>query len=411
MPPLMPERLSTTLPCGMQVVAERTPSRAVYCGIVVKAGTRHEEQADTGMAHFVEHMTFKGTRRRTARQINGLLERRGGDIGAFTSKQETVYYAQVMPEDFALAADLLCDMVFCSTYPQAEIDKEAEVICDEIESYRDAPAELIFDDFESRLFPGSPLGRDVLGDADRLRSYTAADALRFVRRYYTPANCVFYACGDITASHVVRALTAATRMLSPVAVEKAEPPVVPAAPFMHRAEKGTHQAHVVVGAPVFGGNDARHTTLQLLNNLLGGPATNSRLNLALRERAGLVYTVDSYASCYPDIGLWVVYFGCDAHDTERCLRLVRRELARLADSPLPLRTLQAAQRQLVRQTRLACDNYESYALAFGKAFAHYGRHRDIARFCTEVEAVTPESLHAVAAEFLAPSRLSTLIYA
>ena len=407
-------RQASTLPTGLRIVMERSRSRAVYCGIVVKAGTRHEDEADSGMAHFLEHMTFKGTARRTARQLTGLLERRGGDLGAFTSKQETVYYAQVLPEDFPLAADLLCDIVFSSTYPQAEIEKEVEVICDEIASYRDAPAELIFDDFEGRLFPGHPLGRDVLGQPDRLRRYTTDDALRFARSHYRPDNCVFYLYGDTDFARARRAIEAAMGRAANHSTLPTPTPAdrVPAhsAPFHAQVEKGTHQAHVVIGAQTVSGNDPDHAALQLLNNLLGGPAPNSRLNLALRERAALVYSVDSYATSYPDAGLWTAYFGCDPADTSRCLRLVHRELLRLIDTPLSPRTLRAAQRQFTQQVRLACDNAESYALALGKTFAHYGRLRDVERFCHEVNSVTPDRLQALAARHLHPDRLSTLIY-
>ncbi len=410
-------RYNTTLPSGLRIVMEHSTSRAVYCGIVVCAGTRHEDAADSGMAHFVEHLSFKGTQRRTARQITGLLERRGGDVSAYTSKQETVYYAQVMPEDFALAADLLCDMVFCSTFPQAEINKEVEVICDEIESYRDAPAELIFDDFESRLFPDHPLGRDVLGEPERLRQYTTADALRFTNAYYRPNNCVFYVYGDIDFEKTERAIAKAMNLCGTQATaagisSNPNPSLVQSSPcvFKEEVHKSTHQAHVVVGSPTFGVSDPRHATLQLLNSILGGPAPNSRFNLALRERTGLVYTVDSYASLYPDAGMWVTYFGCDTADVSRCLRLLHREISHLTDHPLSERTLQAAKRQFIRQTRLACDNHEGYALALGKTFAHYGRHRDVEQFCAKIDAVTPNNLLEVARQLIATERLSTLIY-
>ena len=411
----MNERYAITLSNGLRVVMERSQSRAVYCGIVVKAGTRHEDEADSGMAHFVEHMTFKGTSRRTARQLTGLLERRGGDLCAFTSKQETVYYAQVLPEDFPLAADLLCDIVFYSLYPQTEINKEVEVICDEIGSYRDAPAELIFDEFESRLFPNYPLGRDVLGRPDRLRQYTTFDALRFTRRYYRPDNCVFYLYGNIDFERARRAIETAVKDVTPVApiVSATSNSAIPSdlsAPFFHETKKETHQAHVVIGTKTIGGNDADSVALQLLNNLLGGPAPNSRLNLALRERAALVYSVDSYATHYPDTGSWMAYFGCDPADVNRCLRIIRRELLRLIEKPLSQRTLCAIQRQFTRQVRLACDNAENYALALGKTFAHYDRHRDIDNFCARVEAVTSDRLQALAARYLHPDSLSTLIY-
>lgn len=202
------ERIETAvLPNGLRVVVEHTDGPVVNCGIVVSAGTRHEDGPDSGMAHFLEHMSFKGTAHRRSCHIARFLESVGGDLNAFTTKQETVYCATVMHEDFRRAADVLCDIVFRSIYPQAEIDKEVEVIADEIDSYRDAPAELIFDEFESLLFGNADgLGRDILGDADRLRQYTTADARRFADRYYRPENCTFYLVGSVSLKTVCHAL-------------------------------------------------------------------------------------------------------------------------------------------------------------------------------------------------------------
>lgn len=193
---------TSQLPNGLRIVVDTQPADVVHCGMVVGAGTRHEDEADCGMAHFIEHMSFKGTARRKAHHIARYLESVGGDLNAFTSKQETVYYATVLTAHFHRAADVLCDIVLRSTYPQAEIDREVDVICDEIDSYRDAPAELIFDEFESLMFQGQPLGRDILGTPRRLRQYRTADATRFARRWYTPARCTFYAVGNVTLSQV-----------------------------------------------------------------------------------------------------------------------------------------------------------------------------------------------------------------
>ncbi len=407
---------TASLPNGMKVIIERSTSRALYCGIVAKAGTRHEEPADSGMAHFMEHMAFKGTKQRTARAITGLLERRGGDLSAFTTKQETVYYAQVLPEDFHLAADLLCDIVFQSTYPQTEIDKEVEVICDEIESYRDSPSELIFDDFERLLFPDQPLGRDILGNPQRLRQYTTADALRFASKHYLPNNCVFYVYGnidEIRAQQIIsRALIGKACREQPLDSKSSKQAIEPkAAPsFYQEIHKDTHQAHVVLGAPTFGFMDPRYPAILLINNMLGGPAPNSRLNLSLRERAGLVYSVDSYLTTYPDAGLWTVYFGSDFKDVERCLRLIHKEIHNIANQPLSQRALKAAKRQYIRQTLLSLDNFENYAISLGKYYAHHGQPLNIDRYCQQIEALTAEQILSTAAEVFQTKRISTLIY-
>lgn len=295
-----------TLPCGLRIIHEPTASAVLYCGYVVMAGTRHEEAADSGMAHFIEHLSFKGTTHRRACHIVNGLERVGGDLNAYTTKQETVYYATVLKDDFRRAADLLTDIVFHSTFPQAEIDKEVEVICDEIDSYKDSPSEIIFDEFESLMYPGQPLGRDILGRAERLREYTTADALRFTRRYYHPQNAVFYVYGDVPFAQIVRTLE---RLLPPTDFADFIAPSVPQiAPVPQTVAhersvaKGTHQAHVLIGAPTFAGTDPRRFALLMLNNMLGGPGMNSRLNLSLREKAGLVYSIDAYLNTYPDTG-------------------------------------------------------------------------------------------------------------
>lgn len=403
-----------TLPCGLRVIHEPSTSQVVYCGYVVCAGTRHEEDADSGMAHFIEHMTFKGTERRRACHITNGLERVGGDLNAYTTKQETVYYATVLKEDFARAADLLTDIVFHSTFPQTEIDKEVEVICDEIESYKDSPSEIIFDEFEAMMFPAQPLGRDILGQADRLRQYTTADALRFVRRYYHPANTAFYVYGDVPFARIVRTLErllpASDFSATPVPIMNQPVPQPRLLGTERRVKRGTHQAHVLIGGPTFGGRDPRRFALLLLNNMLGGPGMNSRLNLSLREKAGLVYSVDSYLNTYPDTGFWNVYFGCDAHDIARCRRLLQRELNRFAEQTLSPVQLRAAQKQLCGQIGISTDAAEGYALALGKSFAHYHVHREVDQLIQHIQEITAEEVRAVAAEIYAPERLTTLIY-
>ena len=404
-----------TLSCGLRVIYEHKPSAVLYCGYVVCVGTRHEDVADSGMAHFIEHVTFKGTERRRACHITNGLERVGGDLNAYTTKQETVYYATVLKKDFARAADLLTDIVFHSVYPQGEIDKEVEVICDEIDSYKDSPSELIFDEFEAMMFEGQPLGRDILGNAERLRQYTTVDALRFARNYYRPTNAVFYVYGDVPFAQVVRVL----ERLLPVA-DFAQRPAFVAPPIAtpcaknirneRVVEKGTHQAHVLVGGPTFAGTDNRRFALVLLNNILGGPGMNSRLNISLRERAGLVYSVDSYLNTYPDAGFWNVYFGCDVHDVKRCRKLLERELCKFIDRELTPSQLAAAKKQLCGQIGISTDAAEGYALALGKTFAHYNRHRNVPRLIEDINGVTAKDLQQTAAEVYDPQKLTTLVY-
>ena len=403
-----------TLANGLRVIHEQTDSPVVYCGYVMCVGTRHEQPAESGMAHFIEHLTFKGTHRRRAWQISNGLERVGGELNAYTTKQETVYCATVLRPDFARAVDLLTDIVFHSTYPQAEIDREVEVICDEIDSFKDSPSELIFDEFESLVFEGCDLGRDILGEADRLRQYRTADALRFTHAHYRPDNAVFYIYGNVDFRRAVRQLE--RLMATAEALPSLHAPVptactlaLPPARTVYR-DRGTHQAHVLLGCPTYGGRHPSRFALLLLNNILGGPGMNARLNMLMRERAGLVYTVESNYSTYIDVGLWTVYFGCDADDVERCLRMVRRELQRMIDQPLTARQLAAAKKQFIGQIGISREARESYAISLGKTYAHYGTWRDLDALAQAVSALTSEELQAVAAEVFAADGLSLLVY-
>lgn len=411
---------TATLENGLRIIFEPSDSEVVYCGYLVCAGTRHEDEADHGMAHFIEHVSFKGTHRRRASQVNRYLERVGGDLNAFTNKQETVYCATVLRKDALKAVDLLTDMVFHSIYPQNEINKEVEVIVDEIDSYRDSPSELIFDEFEQMLFEGSSLGRDILGAPDRLRQYTTADARRFVDAHYRPDNCVFYLYGRCDFGKIVRALEKAHRSPRRMKteektesndfIEKTHPFAHPVKPFFCVVEKGTHQAHVIMGAPTFGSGDRRRFALLLLNNILGGPGMTSRLNMAVREKHGLVYSIDAYLNSYPDTGYWTIYFGCDADDVERCRKLVMREMERLIGKPLGTAGLKAAKAQICGQIGISCDNREGHSVALAKTYAHFGKHRDVAAVMKGIEAVTAEELQALAAEVYARENISVLIY-
>lgn len=402
-----------TLPNGLRIIHLPSASPVVYCGYCIAAGTRDERPGEEGMAHFCEHATFKGTGRRRSWHILNCLESVGGDLNAFTAKEETVYHAAILRDHFARAVDLLTDIVFHSRYPQQEIDKEVEVICDEIESYNDSPAELIYDEFENMLFSGHPLGHNILGRAERLRTFTSADALGFTRRLYRPDNAVFFAYGDIPFARVARLLEKATADFPPALPRGERPPgcLPPYGPREATADRGTHQAHVMIGTRAYSAHDDRRMALYLLNNLLGGPGMNARLNIALRERNGLVYTVDSSMVSYSDTGSWCIYFGCDPHDVRRCRRLIRRELDRVALRPLSPAQLAAAKKQLKGQLAVACDSRESFALDFAKGYLHYGREKDPEAIFGRIDAITADSIQQVARELFAPGSLTVLTYA
>ncbi len=402
-----------TLSNGLRVIHLASASPVVYCGFALRAGTRDELPGEEGLAHFCEHVTFKGTARRRPMQILNCLERVGGDLNAFTNKEDTVFYSALLREHLPRAVDLLADIVLHSTYPQAEIDKEVEVICDEIESYNDSPSELIYDQFENIVFSGHPLGHNILGTQERLRAYTTADALRFTGKHYRPENAVFFAYGDISFSRLVRLLERATsdfRAHAPLRERSLTTPVPPYTPREEAVSRGTHQAHVMTGSRGYDVNDSRRFTLYLMNNILGGPGMNARLNIALRERHGLVYTVDSSMVNYSDTGLWCAYFGCDPHDVAKCRRLVRRELDKMAEKPLSPTALAAAKRQIKGQIGVACDNRESFAIDFGRSYLHHGIEKDPARLMARVDEVTAEGIQAVAQDIFDKDRMTTLMF-
>ena len=411
-----------TLENGLRIIHLPSNSQVVYCGYDIAAGTRNELSGEEGLAHFCEHMSFKGTARRNAIQIINAIEGLGGELNAFTNKEDTVYYAVISKEHFSEAVNVLTDIVFHSQYPQHEIDKEVEVICDEIESYNDSPAELIYDEFENLLFEGHPLGHNILGNAEQLRTYTTADALRFVRRNYRPEKMVFFVYGDIDFKRLI----SSPKFLD-VPSGKAErgeikrglneiidtsicsDPLPPNLGGTYTIEKSTHQAHVMTGCQAYAYTDPRRMTLYLLNNILGGPGMNARLNLSLRERHGLVYTVESTMATYGDTGIWSIYFGCDHHDISRCRKLVRHELDRLMQKPLSPQQLTKAKRQLKGQLAIACDNREQFALDFGRSYLHHGHERDLETLYQRIDAITAEELQTVACDLFAPDHMTTLI--
>ena len=451
-----------TLDNGLRIIHLPSDSKVVYCGYQINAGTRNEEPGEEGLAHFCEHVTFKGTERRKAWHILNCLESVGGDLNAYTNKEGTVYYSAILKEHIARAVDLLSDIVFHSVYPQAEIDKEVEVICDEIESYNDSPAELIYDEFENILFKGSPLGHNILGTAEQVRAFKTEDALRFTQKLYRPDNAIFFAYGDIDFKKLVKLIQKALgecpkgrELACSTDCKSAETPTeeriaektptkeriaeetptgetpteeMEAGDANHKVQsskfnvqskvagqtivmqKNTHQAHVMIGTQAYDVNDDRRMPLYLLNNMLGGPGMNAKLNLALREHNGLVYTVESTMVAYGDTGTWSIYFGCDEHDVKRCLRLVRKELDKLMEKPLSEAQLRAAKKQIKGQIGVACDNRENFALDFGKSFLHYGWEKNVDRLYEQVDAITAQQMQQVARELFDEQRLTTLIF-
>ena len=399
-----------TLPNGLRIIHEPTLSKVSYCGFAIDAGTRDEAENEQGMAHFVEHLFFKGTEKRKAWHILNRMENVGGDLNAYTNKEETVVYAAFLTEHLERALELLGDIVFHSTFPQHEIEKETEVIIDEIQSYEDNPSELIFDDFEDMIFRNHPLGRNILGKPDLLRSFRTEDVLSFTRRFYQPGNMVFFVQGQYDFKKIVRLAEKHLADVPAVTVDNQRVPPPLYVPERLVVPKDTHQAHVMIGSRGYNAYDDKRTALYLLNNILGGPGMNSKLNVSLRERRGLVYNVESNLTSYTDTGAFCIYFGTDIEDMDTCLKLTYKELKRMRDVKMTSSQLAAAKKQLIGQIGVASDNFENNALGMAKTYLHYHKYESSEVVFKRIETLTAEQLMEVANEMFAEEYLSTLIY-
>lgn len=401
---------TATLPNGLRIIHTPSPTSVVYCGYAINAGTRDEQSHEAGLAHFVEHMLFKGTNKRKAWHILNRMENVGGDLNAFTNKEETVVYSAFLKKDFARALELLTDIVFHSTFPQHEIDKERGVILEEIDCYRDNPAELIFDDFESALFADHPLGHNILGNARSLRRFTTQSGLSFTGRYYHPSNAILFVYGNIAFSRILMWAERLTADIPSgnVNENRLAPPTY--APNSITLSRHTHQTHVMIGCVGYPAGDRRRTGLYLLNNMLGGPGMNSRLNLALREHSGLVYNVESNLTGYTDTGVFNIYFGCDTRDANRCIELTHNELKRLCTTPLSTLQLTAAKKQLIGQVGVAADNFENTALGMAKTYLHHNTYEGPEALYHRIESLTAKELWEISNELFNKDNLTTLIY-
>ena len=400
-----------TLNNGLRIVVDHRPGQVVYCGLAVDAGTRDQLESESGMAHLIEHMSFKGTQHRRSWHIINRMEAVGGDLNAYTGKEHTIYYCATLRQHLSRALDLLFDITLHSTYPQRELEREVEVVIDEIESYNDSPSELIYDEFDQLVFPNHPLGRNILGDAERLRQYHSEDLQGFARRLYHPSRMVLFVLGDIDIKQVERmALRMCQTELDVVSPHIRQTPHCSASPAYSSLDKHTHQSHVIIGCEGYSLGDSRRLGLSLLNNILGGPGMNSRLNISLRERRGLVYTVESSMASYTDTGLWTTYFGCDHKDVERCLRLVRQELSRLCENPLSATQLEGAKRQIKGQVALSWENGENVAIGMGRRLLHLGQTQTLQQLCDSIDQLTASDLQTIAQEVFAPEKLVTLVY-
>lgn len=433
----------------MKFSFKRVTSPVAVCAVSTMVGTRNEEPAYNGLAHLNEHMLFKGTEKRGAASINNLLENVGGELNAYTTKEETVVHATVLKEDLRRAVELLLELLFTSTYPDKELLKEREVVYEEIISYKDSPADSIYEDFECRLFEGHPLQYPILGTRKTLSRIESSTLKEYLHKWFVPDNMAISVVADMEESQVVKIVERALRKYCPgqhcdIIRESTPQPLVagtagfgaagggtscgtaggctaegeaapldwtPVPPFRIEINKKHHQAHCIIGTRAYSYTQERERlALALLANILGGPAMNARLNTVLREKNALVYTVEACFNPYSDTGLFTIYFGCDKPLVERSLRLVRKELERVIEAPLSSRALANAKKQLLGQLAIASDNSEAQCLSMGKSMMIFGYIEPMETTRSKIESLTSSELQRVAQEILAWDNLSILIY-
>ena len=399
-----------TLSNGLKIIHKQDDTAVVHCGMIINAGSRDENEHEQGMAHFIEHMLFKGTAKRRSGHIINRLENVGGELNAFTSKEETVVFATVLNEYFERALELIADIVLNSTFPQKEIDKEVVIILDEIQSYKDNPSELIYDDFEEMLFENHPLGHNILGKNELLKNYKTQDAKNFIEKYYKVENMVFFVLGDLNFKQLIRLAEKYLNIENQIEITTSRFEPKEYNPSRIEIEKNTHQVHLMLGNKAYNLYDPKRMGLYLLNNILGGQGMNSLLNLSLREKNGLVYNVESSFQPFTDTGMWSVYFGCDKKNANRCEQLVYAELQKLRERPLSANALKKYKLQLVGQLAIANEQKESLALSFGKSYMRYGKVDDLETIRKRIESISAAELQEIANEIFDPTKLSVLKY-
>jgi predicted Zn-dependent peptidase len=398
------------LPNGLRVVYRQSRSNVAYCGLGINAGTRDESLAEHGIAHFVEHMLFKGTKKYSAHFINNRLENVGGELNAFTSKEETVFHATILKNDLEKALGLIADMAFSSTFPPKEFDREKLVILDEINACKDNPSEQIFDDFEERLFAQTPVGRSILGSEQSLTALVPQQLHRFVAQYYRPQNMILSVVGKISVKRIEQLSLKYFGAAEACAQTYHRTAPGPYTPFHDSQSRNTYQAHCILGNRAYSLYHPKRVAMSLLANYLGGPASNSLLNTLLREKRGLVYTVEANYTPYADCGAFSIYFGTDKEQVQKCRDIISAALKKLLETPLERRLLQHIKKQLIGQLAVASDNTESQMISQAKSVLAYDKVETPEQIKEKIDAVTAGELQEIAEEVFRPDRLSTLIY-
>lgn len=400
-----------SLPNGIRIVHKTTPNGQVgHFGLTINAGSRDEREDQQGLAHFIEHSLFKGTRKRKAYHILNRMDSVGAELNAFTTKEETVIYASFLKNHLQRAVEVIADIALNSTFPEKEMDKEREVIIDEINSYLDSPAELIFDDFEEHLFGSHPLGRNILGTEETVRRFGRSDISEFMTRRYKPEEMVVSSVGPYPIEKVVKWVRDHFGAMRPSGEAHGRLPAPAAAVGRRELDMDTFQAHLLVGGEAYPAHHSLRFATILLNNHLGGPTMNSRLSLNIREKHGIAYNIESSYHPYADTGVFTIYLGTDKKTLEKSEKLIHRELTQLRDVRLTPTALHRAKQQLIGQFALSREGAMNTMLSIGKSLLAHGTVRTTDEILRAIDAVTDSDLLEVANEIFDPSRLSTLVY-
>jgi len=396
-----------TLKNNIRLLHIKAATPVVYCGFAINAGTRDELENEHGIAHFAEHVLFKGTKKRSSWQIIDRLEAVGGELDAYTTKEETFIYSVVPQKYCERAMELLSDIVFNSTFPQSELEKEKTVILDEIQSYNDSPSELIFDEFEELIFSNSPLGRNTLGTEKSLQQFSTNDLQNFISRCYTTDNILFFVYGNISFERILKFaekyfdVSSSERNFQRNSLKNYSPQNI-------EAEKDTFQTHCLIGNRAVPFGHKKRLVQILLNNILGGPLLSSRLNLAVRERNGLVYSIDSSLMPYTNTGVWNIYFGCDKSNFEKCTDLIYKELDILRNKEISEKDLKKAKKQFAGQLLISHQHKENYILSAAKTALHLNSLETQEKITEKINQITAQELQNIAQEMFDIDKLTTL---
>jgi predicted Zn-dependent peptidase len=399
-----------TLSNGIRLVHQKIPGIVAHCGLIINAGSRDETETEHGIAHFIEHMLFKGTTKRKAYHILSRLEDVGGELNAYTTKEETVVHASFMKEHYERAIGIISDITFNSVYPPKEIEKEKEVVIEEINSYKDNPAELIFDDFEEQIFLNQPIGRNILGTFETVKSFSREKIYSFISNNYCTSQMVFCSVGNISEKKIIslfnKYFSDIPERMIPARIEK---------PWLYKPtsverKMNTWQNHCIIGNIAYDLKDKRRMSMFLLNNILGGQGLNSRLNLSLREKNGFAYNVESSYNPYNDTGVFSIYFGTDNHNLEKSITIAESELNKLCTVKLGTIQLSKAKNQIKGYLARGYENHESLMLSIGKSLLVFNKIDSIEDICEKIDKVTSSEIIETANDIFDRRKLSTLIY-